>query len=210
MSSSKTTDATDSTARGSGRNRLVDATLQLLCRQGYEATAVKDITRAGAAPMGSFYYHFPGGKEELAAAAMRRGADQVAETFATALAAHDDAAEAVAACALVLADGLESSGWSDGCPVATTALETIGRSAVLQECAADAFTAWRALISRRLRDAGMAAADADGLALTALSLIEGAEMLARVHQSREPFDRAADALRALVNAATGRRRRPSR
>jgi TetR/AcrR family transcriptional regulator, lmrAB and yxaGH operons repressor len=182
------------------RERLVEAALRLLSRQGYRSTVVKDIARAGAAPMGSFYYHFPGGKEEIGAAAMRRGAAQVGAKFAGALAAHDDPAEAVAACALVLADGLETTAWEDGCPVATTALETIGQSTLLQDAAADAFAGWQRQIADRLRRHGCSAAVAGNLALTAVSLIEGAEMIARVHGSREALERAADALRVLVRA----------
>jgi AcrR family transcriptional regulator len=181
------------------RERLVDAALRLLSRQGYESTVVKDIARESGAPMGSFYYHFPGGKEEIGAAAMRRGAAEVGAKFARALDSHDEPADAVAACALVLADGLETTAWQDGCPVATTALETIGRSAQLQSAAAEAFTTWQQLIADRLRRDGISAAD--DLALTAVALIEGAEMIARVHGSREALDRAADALRILVRAA---------
>lgn len=183
------------------RERLVDAALRLLSRQGYQSTVVKDIARAGEAPMGSFYYHFPGGKEELGAVAMRRGAEQVAEKFARALDSHRDPADAVAACALVLADSLETTAWEDGCPVATTALETIGRSPLLQASAAEAFTAWQALIADRLRRGGIPAGKADDLALTAVALIEGAEMITRVQGSRAALDRAADALRMLVRAA---------
>lgn len=188
----------------SSRDRLVDGTLRLLSRQGYEATAVKEIAREAAAPMGSFYYHFPGGKEELAAAAMRRGADEVGATFAAALTAHADPGDALAACALTLVAGLEDTAWQDGCPVATTALETIGRSPLLQQAAAETFTAWRELFARRLRDGGLGAPAAHDLALTALALIEGAEMLARVQGSREALERAADALRTLVAAARNR------
>jgi TetR/AcrR family transcriptional repressor of lmrAB and yxaGH operons len=180
------------------RDRLVDSALRLLSRQGYEATVVKEIARDGSAPMGSFYYHFPGGKEELAAAAMRRGAEQVGATFAAALAAHDEPGEALAACALALADQLEASDWQDGCPVATTALETVGRSSLLQRTAEDSFAAWQELFVRRLSRSDVAPAAAEDLALTALSLIEGAEMIARVQSSRAALDRAAVALRVLA------------
>ncbi|WP_232667699.1 TetR/AcrR family transcriptional regulator [Pseudonocardia sp. TRM90224] len=183
------------------RDRLVDGALRLISRQGYEATVVKEIARESGAPMGSFYYHFPGGKEELAAAAMRRGGDDVKVKFAAALAAHERPGDALAACALLLADGLEDTEWQDGCPVATTALETIGRSPRLQAAAAETFAAWQELFAEHLRGSGLAADQADELALTALSLIEGAEMISRVRGSREALERAADALRVLVGAA---------
>lgn len=181
------------------RDRLVEGALRLISRQGYEATVVKEIARESGAPMGSFYYHFPGGKEELAAAAMRRGGDDVGATFATALNSQERPGEALAACALALAAGLEDTAWRDGCPVATTALETIGRSPALQEAAVETFAAWQELFAARLRRSGISAEQADELALTALALIEGAEMIARVRGSREALERAAAALRVLVD-----------
>ncbi|MGV7591984.1 TetR/AcrR family transcriptional regulator, partial [Mycobacterium kansasii] len=51
--------------------RLVVAMGELLRRQGYGATTVKQLTEAAGATMGSLYHHFPGGKPEVAAAALR-------------------------------------------------------------------------------------------------------------------------------------------
>jgi TetR/AcrR family transcriptional regulator, lmrAB and yxaGH operons repressor len=184
--------------RAGSRDRLVDGALRLISRQGYEATVVKEIARESGAPMGSFYYHFPGGKEELAAAAMRRGGEDVGATFAAALESHESPGEALAACALALADGLEGTAWQDGCPVATTALETIGRSPALQEAAAETFATWQELFASRLRRSGLPDDRADELALTALSLLEGAEMISRVRGTRTPLEQAAAALRTLA------------
>ncbi|WP_028924626.1 TetR/AcrR family transcriptional regulator [Pseudonocardia acaciae] len=189
--------------QGDSRARLVAAANDLLSRQGYAATVVKDIATVASAPMGSFYYHFPGGKEQLGAEAVRYGTREIGEVFARAMAPHDDAGDAVAACPLALAERLERAGWADGCPVASTALETVGRSDALQAAAGDAFTAWCDVIAEHLRRCGLAPEAADDLAHTTVALIEGAEMIARVRGSREPLDRAAATLRTLANGAIG-------
>ena len=49
------------------RERIVSASADLMCRQGYEATRVKAIVTAAGAPFGSLYHFFPGGKEQLGA-----------------------------------------------------------------------------------------------------------------------------------------------
>ena len=54
------------------RDRIIDASAELLRRQGYAATGVKQIVTAAQAPFGSLYHFFPGGKEELGAEAIRR------------------------------------------------------------------------------------------------------------------------------------------
>ncbi|MFF1555891.1 TetR/AcrR family transcriptional regulator, partial [Rhodococcus erythropolis] len=53
------------------RTRLVAAMIELMRWRGYSAVSVKDITVAARAPIGSLYHHFPGGKSQLAAAALQ-------------------------------------------------------------------------------------------------------------------------------------------
>src|SRR5450755_116892 len=54
------------------RERIVETSAELFRRQGYPATGVKQIVTAARAPFGSIYHHFPGGKEQLGAEAIRR------------------------------------------------------------------------------------------------------------------------------------------
>src|SRR5665213_560814 len=53
------------------RERIVDASAELMRRQGYAATGVKQIVTEARAPFGSLYHHFPGGKEQLGAESVR-------------------------------------------------------------------------------------------------------------------------------------------
>ncbi|QDW61314.1 TetR/AcrR family transcriptional regulator [Oerskovia sp. KBS0722] len=183
------------------RTRLVTTTASLLQRQGYEATSIKRITTDAGATFGSLYHFFPGGKEELAAEALRFGADDFARLLRKGLASTEDPAEAVASCALLLADTLRESEWTDGCPVAATALELIGRSPLLQQASDDALRDWRSLIADKLRRGGLPDDAADSLACTVLSTLEGAELLSRVSGDDEPLRLAAQHLPVLVEAA---------
>jgi TetR/AcrR family transcriptional repressor of lmrAB and yxaGH operons len=183
------------------RQRLVAAAASLLARQGYEATTVTGIAAQGAAPMGSFYFHFPGGKEDLGVAALRHGAERFAERLAEVLDREPDPAEALAGCALWLADELAAADWADGCPIAATALESVTRSPALRAAAAEGFARWRDVLARRLRAGGVPERTAAELAGTALALLEGAELLARAEGDPEPLRSAAAALRTLVTAA---------
>jgi TetR/AcrR family transcriptional regulator, lmrAB and yxaGH operons repressor len=184
------------------RQRLVAAAVRLFCRQGYEATVVKEIAREGAAPMGSFYFHFPGGKEELGVAALRQGGEDFADLLRSTLEQTEPVHDAVANCAFVLADRLEASDWLDGCPVATTALEAVARSPILRASAAEAFLHWQNVITDRLVRAGLPDQQARNLAGNILATLEGAELLARVHASPAPLHQAADSLRLLTQTVT--------
>src|SRR6185437_4349017 len=108
------------------RKAFLDATGVLLRRQGYAATGLSEIVERSGAPRGSLYFHFPGGKEELAVAAMERTGEQLRRAIATLMTAPGGAGEAVSGLIGALAAGLAASDYRDGCPIATVTLETAG------------------------------------------------------------------------------------
>ncbi|MDK0524241.1 TetR/AcrR family transcriptional regulator [Streptomyces sp. ML-6] len=183
------------------RHRIIRATATLLQQRGYESTSVKRIAAAAQASPSSVYHFFPGGKQELAAEAMRHGAREFGEMLTKGLSSSADPADATAACALLLADDLKQSDWSDGCPVAVTALETIGRAPGLQEAATRSLTEWRDLVTAKLTGSGIAPDTARSLAGTVISTLEGAELLSRVTADDTPLRNAAVHLAQLVRAA---------
>jgi AcrR family transcriptional regulator len=188
-------------SKTSTRDQFVAAASQLFQQQGFGATTVQQIAREGRVPIGSLYYYFPGGKEELGSAAVAYGAAEFAEVLRQGLAAGATPSAALAACARLLGQRLEATGWSDGCPVATVALETVQRSQELQAAAAAALQGWVTLVADHLRALGVASARAKAVASTTIALLEGAELMARVLGSREPLERAAVHLAELVSGA---------
>ena len=69
-------------AKGSdSKEKTLAAAARLFCRRGYHGTALQDVLAASGAPRGSLYFHFPGGKEEIAEVLSRRRNPQ--ETSAT-------------------------------------------------------------------------------------------------------------------------------
>jgi len=57
------------------RTRMIETTARLLQHRGYHGTALSDILAASAAPRGSLYFHFPGGKDQLVIEATRAAAE---------------------------------------------------------------------------------------------------------------------------------------
>jgi TetR/AcrR family transcriptional repressor of lmrAB and yxaGH operons len=175
--------------RGGDRTReaFLRATAQLLQRQGYAASGLNEIVAASGAPKGSLYFHFPGGKEELAAVAIARSGAGLAGAIESILSAHEQLGAGIAALIDALAAGLQASGYVEGCPVATVALETAASSEELRGAAQQAFESWIAPLHARLHAEGMAAAVAERRAILVLSAIEGALLLARARRSPEPL-----------------------
>jgi TetR/AcrR family transcriptional repressor of lmrAB and yxaGH operons len=176
------------------RDRLLDATQELVEGAGYSGAGLNQVIAASGAPRGSLYFHFPGGKEQLVGESVRRAGRAVGDALERAADSGSTAAESVAAVLRHLGDRLEDSGWRRGCPVATVALETAATSDPLQQACAEVYSAWEAALRARLDDRP----DAGDLAVTILALIEGALLLARTHRSREPLDRVARQVSALL------------
>ena len=140
---------------GASREAFVRATGKLLRRQGYGATGINEIVAASGAPKGSLYFHFPGGKEGLAVAAMTSEGQRLRDAIAALLRSHSDVVEAVARVIDALAAGLEQSNFKDGCPLATVALEQATQSEAVRDAAVSGFNSWLEQIEQRLLDAGV-------------------------------------------------------
>jgi AcrR family transcriptional regulator len=182
------------------RERIVRTTSRLMQRQGYEATGLKQISQEAEATLGSVYHFFPGGKRELAVEAVRHGEEEFALFLHAAFDREADPAVAVLACARDLAKGLAESGWRDGCPVTTTALESVGRVPEIQRAAEEVYENWRALVRGKLSRAGFADDVAHDLAHSVINLLEGAELSAQVSQSEAPLEIAGRHLARLIDS----------
>jgi TetR/AcrR family transcriptional repressor of lmrAB and yxaGH operons len=185
------------------RKKLVDTTGELLRRQGYHATGLSEIVAESGAPRGSLYFHFPGGKDELAIAALQAAGVEWRARIAAAVADAPDLPAAIDRIVAVLADDLEASGWDNGCPVAAVGLEST--SEPVRAVVVEHFETWLDLSVRDLARFGIARGPARELAMVALASLEGALLLARVMRSRDPLVAVGRALRAMAELTVRRR-----
>ncbi|WP_030622031.1 TetR/AcrR family transcriptional regulator [Streptomyces sclerotialus] len=190
------------------RARILRTAAELFRRQGYGATGLNQILTASGAPKGSLYFHFPGGKEQLAAEAMALAGSDLGRRMAVAVAAADGPRAAVTALGGVLADGLADSGYRDGCPVATVALERAGEAGPVQDACAAAYEGWLAELREQLKGWGAPEDTAAELADLALSSVQGALLLAQVRRDTGVLHTIAGQVGAhiearLATAATG-------
>ena len=183
------------------RDRIIDASAELLQRQGYAATGVKQIVAAAKAPFGSIYHHFPGGKEELGAAAIRRSG-ALYELLIPAI--FDPAPDLVSAVRLFFegaAAHLEDSEYEDACPIATVALEVSSTSEPMRQACADVFESWIAAGLPRFTAAGLDEVTARRLVIAMIAALEGAFVLARASRSTESLQIAGELTAAATQAA---------
>ena len=139
--------------------------------------------RSAGSPRGSLYFHFPRGKEEIGEAALGLAGEAVRQAIAQAAESSESAETFLTRIARGMASDLVKSGYKEGCPIATTALDTSAQSDVLGVATRTAFQKWEAEIKRGLERFGLAAHEADLIATTALSQLEGALLLARTYRA---------------------------
>jgi TetR/AcrR family transcriptional repressor of lmrAB and yxaGH operons len=183
------------------KGKTLAAAAKLFRQQGYHGTALHDILTASGSPRGSLYFHFPGGKEQIGDAALALSAEAVRQGIVKAAEASEDAEIFLVRIVRGMAADLQRSDYREGCPIATTALETAAHVEVLGTATRNAFQKWELEIKRGLFRFGMPAGDADLAATMILSQLEGALLLARTYRSLEPIHRAEQALKWLLRAS---------
>ncbi|WP_232839935.1 MULTISPECIES: TetR/AcrR family transcriptional regulator [Nocardia] len=182
------------------RDRLVTATAELMRRQGYSATTVKQVTVAAHAPMGSLYHHFPEGKPQLAASALRTSGAAYIQLLPLLMDPYDDLREAIPAAFAAAAEQIRGSGWMNMCPVGTVAGETADSEPGLREVTAEVIGSWVESGADYFVRRGLADVDARDLIFAVLAALEGAFILCRTLRSVEPLHAAGRAMAARVEA----------
>ncbi|GAA4013083.1 TetR/AcrR family transcriptional regulator [Allokutzneria multivorans] len=186
--------------RGATRQRILETARTLFRRQGYHATGLNQVLDEGAAPKGSLYFHFPGGKEQLAVEAVRLSATELRAAVDLLIETTPNTAAALRASAELLGGLLEQSDFQDGCPISTVALEAAAGSDAIRQACAEGYRSWVELIAGRLRADGVA--EPEELATFAVSAIEGALLLAKVQRDITPLRRVAARLATMIEETT--------
>src|SRR6516165_5727171 len=173
--------------RTDSRSRMIAAAAELFRQRGYHATTFSDVVRDSGAPRGSTYFHFPGGKAELAREAIARAGDEMEELIDDAARQASDPASLVRALAQIMAGRLERSGYQSGCAIATMVLELAPGDEEFSAAFDTVFARWRTALVTRFEPLGIAPGRATILAGLTISAIEGALVLSRAARSTEPF-----------------------
>lgn len=178
----------------STRDNLINAMTDALQRKGLHGVGLNELLDIAGAPKGSLYHHFPGGKSELAVAAIERISERIDSLFAQLFSHQPDPLNAMHSWLQGALQQLESSGFERGCPLATIALESSADDVEIRAALQRSFYAVRQALSRQLRTYGYADEQAENLAALFVAIYEGGLLQARVAGSSEPLRRAATAL----------------
>jgi len=174
------------------RTRMISAMTTLLQEQGYNASGVSEILEASHAPKGSLYHHFPGGKVQLAAAAVDESRQRIMHTLQTLKNSGRDPVRTIETFVNLYIRQMQTSDFAHGCPVATVTLETAASVDLLQTGARQFFDELAGFITTILSERGLEHATAATQAVIIISIIEGALILSRAQRSTQPLVTARD------------------
>jgi AcrR family transcriptional regulator len=178
------------------RTKMVSSAASLIRQRGVNATSFTDVLADSGAPRGSIYHHFPQGKEQLAADAMRWTSERVL--------AHQRACTATTASGVLdcfidmWRQTVLASGGAAGCVVAGVAIDTVAGEPGLMEDVRATFQSWADLLAEQLEAAGIPKGRASAIALATLAAMEGALILCRAEGGVGPLETVAAELKRLV------------
>jgi TetR/AcrR family transcriptional repressor of lmrAB and yxaGH operons len=180
------------------RDRLLAAMADALQRRGLHGVGLTELLQTAQAPKGVLYHHFPGGKNELAVAAIDHVVVDIDAGLQRLLQRPGEPLDALRNWLDRAAQHLQRSGFERGCPLAAVALESTAEDEAIRLALARGFAMLRERLTQVLGRAGVAPARAPGLAALAVSAYEGALMQARVAGNVQALQATADTLLGLV------------
>ncbi|HEX4904769.1 MAG TPA: TetR/AcrR family transcriptional regulator [Acidimicrobiales bacterium] len=176
--------------------------IALLQERGVNGVTIDAVLAASAAPRGSVYHHFPGGRAELVHEAARASATTMTDFIRHGAQAPlqrliDDFVD-------LWRQALLRSDFRAGCPIASLIAETADELRASVDLAARTFDEWIDL----LRDAQIAQGcdpdEATGRSVLTVAAVEGAITLCRARRSIDPLELVAAQLHRLADIPEGR------
>ena len=169
------------------RDRLIGAMLEALGTRGFHGVGISELLSRAHAPKGVLYHHFPGGKAELAVAAIDTVVGHITATLESLFVRQGDPVQALTLWMKDAQATLLGSGYDRGCPLATIALESTAEDTAIREAVARGFAAIRDTLKRALVARGLDAQRAARLASLIVSAYEGGLIQSRVAGSARPL-----------------------
>ncbi|MGW1178040.1 TetR/AcrR family transcriptional regulator [Kitasatospora sp. NPDC002543] len=183
----------------STQDRLIESTQALLWERGYVGTSPKAVQQRSGVGQGSMYHHFTG-KPDLAAAALRRSAEQLRGVAEADLAAPGTAYDRIAAYLVRDRDVLR------GCPIGRMAQDPeVAADPLLRTPVQETFDWLRGRIAGLVAEGRTAGefdpgVDPADTAAAVVAVVQGGYVLARAADSAEPFEQAVRGALGLLAA----------
>jgi TetR/AcrR family transcriptional regulator, lmrAB and yxaGH operons repressor len=178
------------------RAKMVQSAATLISSRGVSATSFSDVLADSGSPRGSIYHHFPDGKAQLAADAIRWTSQRVLAHQAALTGGTPE--EVLQRFIAMWRRVVVASHAVQGCVVAGVAVDTSADGDTLIALVRETFRSWIGLLAEQLQEAGVAKARALPIATATVAGMEGALILCRAEGNSRPLDTVAEELMRLL------------
>ncbi|HZC52397.1 MAG TPA: TetR/AcrR family transcriptional regulator [Mycobacterium sp.] len=171
---------------------------EVMRERGAAGVTIDEVLARSGAPRGSVYYHFPDGRNQILAEALRYSGDAITAMI-------DDAAGWGAKALLrefieywerLLTDG----DFTAGCPVVAAAIGSDNDEPKLSAEAGAILGRWCTALTQAFANDGFNDDDAASLAVMSIAALEGAIVLSRSTRCVRPLGQVAEQLEFLIKA----------
>jgi TetR/AcrR family transcriptional repressor of lmrAB and yxaGH operons len=183
------------------REKFLKAAAVLIEKKGYGATGLSEIIKLSRAPKGSLYYHFPHGKEQLAAEVVTQAGAIVAGRIQDHAAHQPDPETAIRTFLYRVAERMEETNFHTGSTITLVALESATQSKRINLACRDSYSMLIGAFAKLIEGAGLAEARARDVATMLVAAVEGAIVLSRTFHSADPLRRVADHIHDMLQAS---------
>lgn len=189
------------------RERILSTASELVVKNGFASTSIRDLVQASGVNRGSLYFHFPG-KDDLGVAVLERGRQRFLEFVRTSL-RGDSPGERLDNFFESALKTQSSTGFVGGCLWGNTALEMSDSEEHERyiEVVRSVFEGWICLIEEVIEHAqgcGQVRDDipAETLARQVVATMEGGIMFSRLAHDPGPFRNCLDCMRTMLELRT--------
>jgi len=174
------------------RDQLIASGLETLHREGFNGSAVQDITDAAGVPKGSFYNYFES-KEALALEVIDRYGEEVRALAGVLSDESLSPLERLRRYFALVATKFAARSYERGCLIGNLSNELADHSRLIRDRLSSNFAAWSRPIETCIRDgqkAGEISRDIDARVLAdfLLNSLEGAMLRTKVEKDSSPLD----------------------
>jgi TetR/AcrR family transcriptional repressor of lmrAB and yxaGH operons len=181
------------TRKNDSRDRAIATAERLFRIQGYTATGLNQIIEESGSPKGSFYFHFPRGKTQLAEEAIDHYlASRVAVLRNISANTAGDPLNFAHQIFEAFAAEMVASDFQYGCLMQNLANELPALDAELTKRIARGFVDSTEIVKKHFRGCGFTSARATSTAAALVAAVEGARTIARLERTTKIFKALAD------------------
>ncbi|MFF7213009.1 TetR/AcrR family transcriptional regulator [Streptomyces sp. NPDC008238] len=175
--------------RTDAKQKMVQAAKQLIRQRGYNGTAFSDVLELSGTSRGSVYFHFPGGKTQLAIEAAEAHAFEQVEIIDRAAHQATSAVQLVELYIDLGREGMIAGEYGRGCAIAPLIIEgATQESAEIAETGRRAFSEMTDRLAFHFVALGVARTSARTLAEATIAGIQGAMITSRALRSPTPYE----------------------